>query len=676
MSSDFSPELRAELLDDFYAEADEHLGNIRVQLTVLEAALGKTAPELPVLESLFRSMHSFKGISAMVGVHSAEQLAHAAEDYLRQLTRGEISLTAAGLELLVATTQRLEQIVTAHRLHQPFPETAALLAELEASSPRIPRDEKAAPAAAVAPATTEDTASRLETLQARGLAPWGCTFLPSRELDQRGININAVRTRLGAIGEIISATPSVRPEGSIAFDFVLGLRELPTDLAAWERDGMFLRAIEATPAAKLPEPGAPGQPGAANSGGSPSLFIAPSHIVRVELSRLDELMRITGELVIHRSRLEERINQATGDTSALKEVAHGLARALRQLRAAITRVRLVPVAEIFTRMPFVIRDLARESGKQVRLELGGQQTEIDKYLVERLKEPLLHLVRNAFSHGVESPEERIAAGKPAEAVIQLRATAAGEFVLIHIRDDGRGVDPEKVAQRAQALGLTVPEPLDSAGLLTLLCEPGFSTREEADRASGRGVGMAVVYNTVRELGGSLALDSHVGGGTEFTLRLPLTLSIAETIIVSAGEQTCAVPQGFIDEIIQIDEAEVRTIKQSEVIPYRDGILPLVRLRSMFGAGAAPRPRLSILVLSSERGSTGLVVDRVHTQREVVVRPMQDPLLQVPGVSGATELGDGRPVLILDAIAITSGVVRPRASTGALNSKNHSPAFQS
>ncbi len=636
MNSEFSPELRAELLDDFYAEADEHLANFRAQLTVLERSVDQPAPDAAALESLFRSAHSFKGISAMAGLRPAEELAHAAEGFLRLLTRGETGLTAAGLERLVAATQRLEQIVSAHRLQQPMPHVADLVHALGQPAGAA----AAAPAFGAGPAAAADP---LEALRARGLAAWRCTFLPSRELDQRGINITTVRGRLSALGPIVSATPSVRSAGGIAFDFVIGLREAPADLADWARDGLSLQPIA---------------PAAATSANPPSLFIAPSHIVRVDLSRLDDLMRITGELVIHRSRLDDRIAQTTGDTSALKETSQGLGRSLRQLRAAITRVRLVPVAEIFTRMPFVVRDLARESGKQVRLLLEGQQTEIDKYLVERLKEPLLHLVRNAFSHGVERSDERAAAGKAAEATIQLRASAVGEFVHIQIRDDGRGIDHARVAERAAALGLAVPEPLDTVSLLALLSAPGFSTRDEADRAAGRGVGMAVVTNTVRELGGSVALETTPGGGTQFTLRLPLTLSIAETIIVSAAGQTCAVPQGFIDEIIQIAESEVRTIRQAEVIPYRDGVLPLVRLRAMFGGGAAPRPELSILVLSSERGSTGLVVDYVHAQREVVVRPMPDPLLRVPGVSGATELGDGRPVLILDAMAITSGAVRP------------------
>lgn len=650
MSTEFSPELRAELLVDYYTEADEHLGNIRTQLAALESAPDLASPDPAAVETIFRSAHSFKGISAMVGFRSAEQLAHAAEDFLRALTRKTATLSAESFEVLLATSQRLEQIVTAHRLERPVPDIADLLQQLGRLHTRGDGGGTPAPAAPTT-AADPDPARGNEEARASGLARWVFTFAPSPERDQRGVNINSVRARLAASGTILSATPIVKPGGGgITFEFVVGLREPPGDPAIWEADGISVRPAE-EPSATTTHHDTPDE-------NRPSLFIAPSHVVRVDLSRLDELMRIAGELVIHRSRLEERINGGVRDAGGLREVNQALGRSLRDLRTAINRVRLVPIAEIFTRMPFVVRDLATESGKKVRLLLEGQQTEIDKYLVERLKEPLLHLVRNAFSHGIETPQERIAAGKPAAATILLRAETAGDAVLIHIRDDGRGIDATAIARRATELGVAAPTELDGAWLLSVLCKPGFSTREEADRAAGRGMGMTVVRDTLRELGGILTLDTKPGQGTQFTLRLPLTLSIAEVLIAAVGAQTCAVPQGSIAEIVEVAEADVRTIKRTEVVPYRDGLLPLVRLRNIFKNEAAARPQIPVLVIQSERGRAGLVVDRVHTQREVVVRPLRDPLLQVPGISGATELGDGRPVLILDAIALTQGVVRP------------------
>jgi two-component system chemotaxis sensor kinase CheA len=641
MRSDTS-DLRGEFLDDFYAECDELLGNLRTQLAPFEARVREGAADPVALEALYRNVHSFKGISAIVGLRIAEELAHAAEGLLRMLSRSELAVTSEHVDLIAHVTQRLEQIVTAHRLHQPFPRSDDLVASLarfnRATSSTV--DNASSPAAATATSIASTTAGELSA----SAVAWKATFTPSAELDQRGVNINSVRTRLSGIGTIESAAPIIQPGGRMTFEFKLALREVPADLDAWKRDGIHLASIETRDA---------GAPAAA-----PSLSVAPSHIVRVDLTRLDDLMRIVGEMVIHRSRLDERIGRLKDNESGLQEVNLALARSLRELREAITRVRLVPVAEIFARLPIVVRDLTAETGKKVRVVFEGQETEIDKFLVERLKQPLLHLVRNAISHGIETPAERVRLGKPEEATLRLRAATSGQSVLIQVRDDGRGVDARKIVARAASLGIQMSDSPSDADLLAVISRPGFSTRDEADRASGRGVGMAVVHSVVRDLSGSLSLESVPGRLTEFTLRLPLTLSIAETLLVSAAGQPCAVPQGFVEEVMQFSESDVRTIKDAEVISYRDGILPLLRLRKMFGAERSTSPQLPLLVLSSERGLCGLVVDKVLGQREVVVRAMHDPLIHVNGISGATELGDGRPVLILDPAALSTGALRP------------------
>jgi two-component system chemotaxis sensor kinase CheA len=322
------------------------------------------------------------------------------------------------------------------------------------------------------------------------------------------------------------------------------------------------------------------------------------------------------------------------------------------------RVRLVPVAEIFARMPFVVRDLARQTQKKARLKLTGQDTAIDKYLIERLKDPLLHLVRNAFSHGVETPEERTAASKPEEATIELNASTVGDSVIIRVRDDGRGINPNAILQRAKKLKLEIPETVDNQTILQILCASGFSTREDADRASGRGMGMTVVNTIVRELGGNLTLDSEEGRGTQFTIRLPLTLAIAETLIVEAAGQKCAIPQSFVREIFHATEEQIQLANGIEVISYREGVLPVVRMAKLFRLSSEPRPKMCVLVVTSDRGSVGLLTEKVLGQREVVVSALRDPLIQVPGISGATELGDGKPVLILDGASLTAGSVRP------------------
>lgn len=647
-----SPGLDAQFLDDFFAEADEHLVDIRQGLLRLETSVGKAEPDSKVVKKLFQDFHSFKGISAIVGLKPAELVAHASEDFLRLMRDGKARLTQKGLEVLTTATQKLEQVVAAFRAHKPLPGYESLLAELKEQCERWA---PAGLATAVKPAgakESSDTAifSAVEEAKAHGLLLWKFTFSPNAELDAKGIHINSVREQLSQTGEILKSTPTVKGKDTLVFEFLVSTKMTP-DVSEWETKGV---TVELAEPAKTPRAAAPVSEEEHNP------FLAPSHVVRVDLKRLDELMRLTGEMVIHRSRLETQLARLNGkvELRGVQEVSAGLGKSLRELREAIMRVRLIPVAEIFARMPFVVRDLSRETQKKVRLKLSGQETEIDKYLIERLKDPLLHLVRNAFSHGVETPAERLAASKPEEATIELNASTAGDTVLIEVKDDGKGINPKAILQRARKLGLTVPDSLNNEALLKILCSSGFSTREDADLTSGRGVGMSVVYSTVRELGGTLTLESEEGRGTRFTLRVPLTLAIAETLIVSAAGQTCAVPQSFIREILQKGEKDIEVVNGIEAIAYREGVLPVIRLADFFRLPAGSGEKRYLLVIASDRGSVGLLTEKIIGQREVVVRALQDPLIQVPGVSGATELGDGKAILILDGAALTNGTVRP------------------
>ena len=659
MSSELLPGLDAQLLDDFFAEADEHLVGIRQGLIRLEASVDKAEPDMKVVKDLFQEFHSFKGISAIVGLRPAEAVAHATEDFLRLMRDRKAQVTGNGLEVLTAATQKLEQVVTAFRSQKPLPGYESLLTDLKNqceqwSGPASGANRKANPQA-----SDPALATAIEEAKARGLLLWRFTFSPTRELNAQGVNVNSVREQLAKIGQILNATSTVKGKDALVFEFLVSAQETPADLSAWEAKGITVEPAEPE---KTETPLLPMDTGRADEN-EHNPFLAPSHIVRVDLKRLDDLMRITGEMVIHRSRLETQLMQlkrSAGrvDFSGVQEVNGGLGRSLKELREAIMRVRLIPVAEIFARMPFVVRDLARQTQKKVRLQLTGQETAIDKYLIERLKDPLLHLVRNAFSHGVEMPAERVAASKPEEATIELSASTVGDSVIIGVRDDGRGINANGIIQRARKLGIEVPGSMDNESILRILCSSGFSTREDADLTSGRGVGMAVVYATVRELGGNLSLESEEGRGTQFIIRLPLTLAIAESFIVRAAGQTCAVPQSFVREILHKTEADFQTINGIEVVPYRDGVLPVIRLADFFHLPSASKAKFYLLVIVSDRGSVGLLTEEVVGQREIVVRALRDPLIQVSGVSGATELGDGKPVLILDGAALTSGAVRP------------------
>ena len=491
------------------------------------------------------------------------------------------------------------------------------------------------------------------------------TFVPSAALVERGVKVDTIRARLLKVGKILSVTPNVQASGGISFEFEVQTED-EAALAALSPDGVsYARArepgVSREALAAIDEPSSGPRAREAASA-------APGNFVRVDLARLDDLMRVAGDLVVTRSRLEDTLHRIERQVPArefrlLQEHDALMERQLRDLRDGIMRVRLVPVGEVFRRMPFVVRDLARDSGKRVQLEIAGQSTEIDKFLIERMMDPILHLVRNAVGHGIETVERRVAAGKPPDGTIRLSASTVGESVMIEIADDGAGIDLEAIARRAPAKSIHGDDgALDSRVLLDIICASGFSTRDEADRISGRGVGMDVVRGTVRELGGTLDVDTEPARGTTFTITLPLTLAVIDAIITHVGDQTFAVPQSAIQEVIEVDPGSLRVLERNELLTYRGRALPMIRLSRLFRLDTTTRPRLHAIVVGTGSSAVGLLVDRVVGHREIVVKSISDPLIRVDGVSGATELGDGRLVLILDVAALGRSV-RKRPRTG-------------
>ena len=621
-------------MDDYFAECDEHLTEVRRILLEADSATGAGLGPA-ALEDLFRSFHSLKGLSGMVELRDAELLAHEMEEYLRLLRDGEARFSATGHDALIKGTRALEQVIAARRNKSTAPLVSETLGLLATLVDRAAPEPQSAAALAEAPAP----------------APrWRVAFAPSPELAARGINVDHVRKRLRESAQLVEASPRIGSDGTISFEFVIEGLQGGTVPPGWSAEGMVATPLDAA----LASPSAVAdraEPAAAGA------LLNPSHYVRVDLARLDELMRMIGDLVISRARLGDSLAQVEPlvpavPWRAVQENSLAIERQLRDLREGVMRLRLVPIGEIFRRMSFVVRDLARESGKKVDLQLRGQDTEVDKYLVERMMDPILHLVRNAVTHGIESPGVRVARGKPETGHLTLAAASVGDIVTLEIADDGSGVDVEAVAARARRLGLlTGDAAVEGATLLDLICAPGFSTREEADRAAGRGVGMNVVQSTIRELGGSLSLDNAPGEGTRFVIELPVSLAIADAIIATVGTQTFAIPQSSVREVIEIDPPALRSIESHEVAPYRGGILPIVRLAALFRMTTVPRRALHVFVIGHGASAVGLAVDRIVGQREVVVRPITDPLVRVEGITGATDLGDGRVVLILDALRL-------------------------
>jgi two-component system chemotaxis sensor kinase CheA len=626
-----------QFLDDYYAECDEHLVSIRRALVTLEDEVDAGTVDRALLDSLFRSFHTLKGISGMVGLAAAEQLAHHLESYLRELREGTLALSLPGFEALVAGVSLLENVIDARRNDQPIPSIDEVVERLQTASANSTSSESSTPAS-----------QKGESRAVR----WLVEFTPTAELAERGVNVNSVRSRLQELGQLVQSKPVVKGAGEIAFEFIVVTDAYQTAFASFETDGLTFKPAPVEPA---PQP----------RDTQPVPTIAPASVVRVDLDRLDDLMRIIGELAISRTRLEDQLTELKRMMPAaawrsLQETNQSMGRQLRDLRESVMRVRMVQIGEIFERMMFVVRDLARESGKKIIVQLSGGETEIDKFLVERMMDPLLHLVRNAVSHGIETVAEREAQGKRSEGVLSLSAATVGERIVIKIADDGRGIDRSLVQQRAIARGISHGNSdIDDEALLDLICTPGFSTRDEADRESGRGVGMDVVKKATEELGGRMSLATKVGEGTTFTIELPLTLAIAEALIVSVNGQRFAVPQSAVREVLEVESASTRVLENNEIISYRGKVLPLLRLARVFEMNHQRGESFHVLVIGEEANAVGLAVDRILGQREIVVRAIKDPLAQSRGIAGATELGDQRVVLILDITALRQLAMKSR-----------------
>ena len=620
-----------QFLGDYFMESEEHLTSARKKMLSIESTGVNKPIDAGALDELLRNFHSLKGLSAMVGLEDATQLAHHIENYLKELKRPNAVISTDGIERVVDGISAMERVIEARRTSATPPDISMVLINLDAAVDEIQEAAASSPSLARKPAGES----------------WRFIFRPSAESSDKGLSVSTVREQLREIGEVIQASPQISNDGRLAFEFVVVSKAPETAFARLGSQGIEYSRISEDAIAQV----APKEEGPVEAR-QPAV---PANTIRVAMNRLDELMQLVGELVISRFRLNQVLRTSrhvSADWDELAEIDHCMERQLRDLRLGVMGIRMVPIGQVFDRMRFVARGLERELSKRVDLRIEGQDTEIDKLIVERMMDPLLHLVRNAISHGLESTEERLAAGKPEFGLVRLSAKPAGDTVVIEVQDDGRGIDTDKIAKRAHALGwLPEGETLQSSRLLDIISAPGFTTRDHADLASGRGVGMSTVQESVNGLGGTIALTTTRGKGTCFTLRLPLTLLIADSLMVAVGHQSFAVPLTAVREVLAIEESAIKIFENNEAVPFRDTVLPIFRLARMLSLESQGKSRLHVLVVEHAGNPIGLVVDRIMGQREIVVRTVVDPLLRVPGVVGATELGDGRPVLILDPFAL-------------------------
>ena len=384
----------------------------------------------------------------------------------------------------------------------------------------------------------------------------------------------------------------------------------------------------------------------------------PTDTIRVEVERLDSLMDLVGELVLGRNRLLQLVSDMKS-TDNIDELVRQLSETNAQvdfitseLQAAVMHTRMVQIGRVFNKFPRVVRDLAKEFGKQIDLKIEGEETELDKSLVEEISDPLVHLVRNAADHGIETPEVREAAGKPAKGLMRLAARHEGNNVVIEIEDDGAGINVERVKTKALERGLITEkeaEEMSDAQVFQLLFQPGFSTAQKVSKVSGRGVGMDVVKTNISRLNGTINITSTQGQGSRFTLKLPLTLAIIQGLLVRVGEETFAVPLHAVIEVVGLSPEDINTIRGREVITLREQVLPLMRIGETLDVnGYNPgNTRTFAVIIGIAHHRLGLVVDALTGQKEIVIKPLGNYLKKVSAIAGSTILGDGRVIMILD-----------------------------
>jgi two-component system chemotaxis sensor kinase CheA len=632
-------ELTAEERTLFIAEAEEHIANLESGLLRLEQG-GDGA----VIAELFRSAHTLKGSAGAAGLAGMSQLAHAMENLLDQVRNGTKAVTAELIDALLMGVDLLRAMVVALRQNTPLPDAAPLIRQLTALAQQTPnalqRDELAAPSQRA----TEVIVTLNIFIKPECPMPAARAFQAYLAMSRYG----EVVSLEPPVSEIQAGRAKYRLDAQVRFPDEAALAELERELSRFDdvvvemqrqQEGQRVREIVVPPSAAETPTAAPTE----------------LQSVRVSVEQMDALLNLVGELVIERARLERGVRRVTefhgnGIAEELQGVTERISRIVGQLQEALTRTRMVPLSVVFGRFPRLVRELARSMGKRVQLRIEGEDTEVDRALVEKLNECLVHLVRNALDHGIEPPDERIASGKPPEGVVELVASQSEGSVIVVVRDDGRGIDPDKVRRKAVERGWLSEEQaaaLSDDDALRLIFRPGFSTKEQVSEVSGRGVGMDVVKNALEQIGGTVDIQSTVGGGTTVTLRLPLTLAIIPALLVRVAGRLFALPMHSVAEVLDLRRETVQVIGQGErVLMLRGEPLPLWSLAHLLGATNGQKETTAVIVRQRDRG-VAVSVEGVEGKDEIVIKPLGFPLHTLRTFLGATILGDGSVALIVD-----------------------------
>lgn len=645
-----TPAEQAQLKETFYAQTKEMIEAYGPKVLELESASERSE----VLRALERTVHTIKGDSMALAFTELAKLSHRMEDYLKGLRRMD-HLRRNDIDLLLACGDLLGELLESYCFDSsaPLPDISALCAKL-------------------LPPGGDAGTQEMSLIGSR----FRITISFSRDCQMHSAGAFLIRQRLEKIARILSAEPD--PESAAIEESPRWVVEVSSDVTAKElRRAAKVPGVTSRVALKRVAGALPSEPDTeelileavggdsdseAPAGGAPSASggggAASSELLRVEVAKIDRIMNLVGELVIGRSMVAQALGEladggAHGDSHGRLGDANGfLERTLTDLQAAVLKIRMVPVEHVFRRFPRLVRDLAHSRNKNVELEIQGGLTELDKSIVDALGEPMLHLVRNAVDHGLETPDERRRAGKPRVGRLLLSAFYEGNHAHIVVEDDGRGMDIAQVAQRAISQGLIEPSQLDHLApseILNMIYQPGFSTKDEVTDISGRGIGMDVVRESIENLKGVIELQTAPGRGTRFLIRLPLTLAILRAVLIEVAGKAFAVPLTGVLEIVRLRSNQARSLLGRGVLQWRDQVVPLVSLREALGLPPSPEGDSRgafVLFVGEAEQRIGLVAERLLGEQELVVKPIEDGLTRSPGIAGASVLGNGRIVLIL------------------------------
>lgn len=613
-----------EIIREFLVESYENLERLDQELLALEQAPSDLRP----LGSIFRTIHTIKGNCSFLGLRVLESVTHVGENLLSRLRDGVIPFTPERASILLrmvdAVRSLLKQVeLTGNEGGHTYDVLKAELAQLTVDVAAVPEPvaKAANPVETQAGQTTPKQNSSDTNVKASTLDPQPTHLTPAAQ--------SVVPAPVQGVATSSSPEPELEGAGS--------------------------------------GPESAGQRPSDSKGG-----VSDTNI-RVDINLLEKLMNLVGELVLTRNQIVQRAERQ--EDTVLLSASQRLNQLTTELQEGMMKARMQPIGTLWTKLPRIVRDLAKSCGKQVRVEMDGKETELDRTIIEALKDPLTHMVRNSIDHGIERPAVRTAAGKRAEGVLVLRAFHEGGLVNIEVSDDGAGIDPERIRQKALSRGLISPEQAARMGehdVMQLIFLPGFSTAEQVTHLSGRGVGMDVVKTNIEKVGGSLVLQSRLGEGTSFRLKIPLTLAIIPALIVRTGGERFAIPQVNLRELIRLNgptiHERIDSILGTPVCRLRGGLLPLIDLHSIlqmdesFGAFTRHREVLNIVVVTADARQFGLVVDEICDTQEIVVKPLGKTLESVKSFAGATIMGDGRVVLILDMIGLAQrGLAPPNQS---------------